>query len=71
MKVGRSVDEVLRLVTALQTADQLSCATPVNWQEGEKVVLPPPRTVQEVEERLSQPDREVKDFYFTLKDPKA
>lgn len=71
MKVGRSVDEVLRLVTALQTADQLSCATPVNWQEGEKVVLPPPRTVQEAEKRLSQPDREVKDFYFTLKDPKA
>lgn len=69
--VGRNVDEVLRLVTALQTADQFSCATPVNWQEGDKVVVLPPQTVQDVEERLSHSDREVKDFYLTLKDPKA
>ncbi len=71
MNVGRNVDEVFRLVTALQTADNFSCATPVNWQEGEKVVVPPPQTVEEVEERLSHSDREVKDFYLTLKNPKA
>lgn len=70
MNAGRNVDEVFRLVTALQTADNFSCATPANWQEGEKVVVPPPRTVEEVEERLSHSDREVKDFYLTLKDPK-
>ncbi len=71
MNAGRNVDEVLRLVTALQTADQYGCATPVNWREGDKVVVPPPKTVQEVEERLSHPDRDVKDFYLTLKDPLA
>lgn len=71
MNVGRNVDEVLRLVTALQTAEQYSCATPANWKEGEKVVVSPPKTVEEVAERLSHPDREVKDFYLTLKDPKA
>ncbi|MDA0738367.1 MAG: peroxiredoxin [Nitrospirae bacterium] len=71
MNVGRNVDEVLRLVTALQTAEQYSCATPVNWKEGEKVVVPPPKTVEEVAERLSHPEREIKDFYLTLKDPKA
>ena len=70
MNAGRNVDEVLRLVTALQTADNFSCATPANWQEGEKVVVSPPKTVEEVEERLSHSDREVKDFYLTLKDPK-
>ena len=68
MNVGRSVNEVMRLVTALQTADRFSCAMPVNWTDGEKVVVPPPRTVQEVEERLSHEDREVRDFYLTLKD---
>lgn len=71
MNAGRNVDEVLRLVTALQTAEQYSCATPANWKEGEKVVVSPPKTVEEVAERLSHPDREVKDFYLTLKDPKA
>ncbi|MDT7042064.1 peroxiredoxin [Candidatus Nitronereus thalassa] len=71
MNAGRNVEEVLRLVTALQTADQYSCATPVNWKEGDKVVAPPPKTVEEVAERLSHPEREVKDFYLTLKDPKA
>lgn len=71
MNAGRNVDEVLRLVIALQTAEQYSCATPVNWKEGEKVVVSPPKTVEEVAERLSHPDREVKDFYLTLKDLKA
>jgi len=71
MNVGRNVDEVFRLVTALQTADQFSCATPVNWKEGEKVVVPPPKTVDEVADRLNHPDREVKDFYLSFKDPKA
>jgi peroxiredoxin (alkyl hydroperoxide reductase subunit C) len=71
MNAGRNVDEVLRLVTALQTAEKFFCATPVNWKEGEKVVVSAPKTVEEVAERLSHPDREVKDFYLTLKDPKA
>jgi peroxiredoxin (alkyl hydroperoxide reductase subunit C) len=68
MNAGRNVEEILRLVTAIQTADKHNCATPVNWQEGDKVMLPPPRTVADVEERLAQSDREIKDFYLALKD---
>jgi peroxiredoxin 2/4 len=71
MNAGRNVEEVLRLVTALQTADKHACATPVNWREGEKVVVPPPKTVADVEERLSHKDkgdREIRDFYLSLKD---
>jgi peroxiredoxin (alkyl hydroperoxide reductase subunit C) len=68
MNAGRNVDEVLRLVTALQTADKYSCATPANWQEGDKVVVSPPKTVADVEERLSHTDREIRDFYLSLKE---
>lgn len=68
MNAGRNVNEVLRLVTALQTADKHGCATPANWQEGDKVVVPPPKTVTEVDERLSHTDREIRDFYLSLKD---
>jgi peroxiredoxin (alkyl hydroperoxide reductase subunit C) len=68
MNAGRNVEEVLRLVAALQTADKHNCGTPANWQEGDKVLLPPPRTVADVEARLAQTDGESKDFYLSLKE---
>ena len=67
MNVGRNVDEVMRLLTALQTADQHACATPVNWKSGEKVIVPPPKTVNEVKERDSHKEYERFDFYLNKK----
>ncbi|MEY4240849.1 MAG: hypothetical protein RJA14_545 [Pseudomonadota bacterium] len=34
MNVGRSVEELLRLVSALQTADREICSTPEGWRPG-------------------------------------
>jgi len=68
LNAGRNVDEILRLVTALQTADRYACATPANWREGEKVVVPPPKTVQEVDQVLANTEYEHRDFYLALKD---
>ncbi|MCW5981481.1 MAG: peroxiredoxin [Bryobacteraceae bacterium] len=70
MNAGRNIDEVVRVVTALQTADANACATPANWRPGEKVVVPPPKMVNEVQERLSHKgkDYDVKDFYLCLKE---
>ena len=68
MNAGRNVEEIFRLVVALQTADKHACATPANWQEGEKVLLPPPKTIAEVEDRLAQTTPESKDFYLSLKE---
>jgi len=64
MNVGRNVDEIVRLLDALQTADQNACATPVNWKPGEKVVVPPPKTVAEISERESHKEYERFDFYL-------
>ena len=64
---GRNVDEVLRLVDSLQTADKNGVATPVNWVPGEKVVVPPPKTEKEVEDRLSSNYEKI-DFYLMKKD---
>jgi peroxiredoxin 2/4 len=38
--VGRNVDELRRVVIALQTADAFSVATPADWRPGEAVSVP-------------------------------
>ena len=68
LNAGRNVDEILRLVIALQTTQRFACATPANWKEGDKVVVPPPKTLQEVDRALAQPDYDLQDFYLALKD---
>jgi len=67
MNVGRNVDEILRLLEALQCADKNACATPVNWRRGEKVIVPPPKTVSEVKERETHKEYERFDFYLNKK----
>jgi peroxiredoxin (alkyl hydroperoxide reductase subunit C) len=41
LSLGRNFDELLRIVTALQTADAFSVATPADWRPGEAVIVPP------------------------------
>ncbi len=67
MSNGRSIDEFLRLVEALQTSDAHGVATPENWQPGEKVIVPPPATVQEAEARANE-GYEYTDWYFSKRD---
>ena len=39
---GRSMDEVMRLLVAMQTSDKHGIATPANWQPGVDIIVPPP-----------------------------
>lgn len=66
LNIGRNVDEVLRLVDALQTADKNGVACPVNWKPGEKVIVPAPKTEKEVEDRIRS-GNETLDFYLVKK----
>ncbi|MCA1815370.1 MAG: peroxiredoxin [Acidobacteria bacterium] len=68
MSLGRNIDEVLRVVDGLQTADQNACATPANWKPGDKVIVPPPQTLKDAEERTKREDYEVTDWYFSKRD---
>ncbi|MEO0713394.1 MAG: peroxiredoxin [Pseudomonadota bacterium] len=38
---GRNFDEILRLIDSLQLTDHYKVATPVNWQDGEDVIIVP------------------------------
>lgn len=40
MQVGRNMDEVVRIVEALQTVDQDKVLTPANWEKGSDVMVP-------------------------------
>ena len=63
MSLGRNIDEILRAVDGLQTADANACATPANWQPGDQVIVPPPQTIADAEKRLVS-DYDVTDWYF-------
>ena len=67
LNVGRNVNEVIRLLDALQTADKNAVACPVNWQPGEKVIVPPPKTEKEVDDRIKA-NYEKLDFYLCKKE---
>ena len=47
MSTGRNFNEVLRVIDALQLADNYSVATPGNWCDGDDVIIP--LTVQDEE----------------------
>jgi len=67
MSNGRSIDEFVRLVKALQTSDANGVATPENWQPGDKVIVPPPATAEAAEARM-QEGHECVDWYFCKKE---
>ncbi|HOI33150.1 MAG TPA: peroxiredoxin [Bacteroidales bacterium] len=63
LNVGRNMDEIIRALQALQTADEHKVALPLNWKPGEKAIVPPPKTIDELEERLKS-NYEMVDFYL-------
>ena len=63
MPTGRSIDEIVRLLQALQCADANGVATPEAWQPGDRAIVPPPATVEEAEQRAEQ-GYEYTDWYF-------
>ncbi|MFC3215998.1 peroxiredoxin [Novosphingobium panipatense] len=66
MSNGRSVDEFVRLLTALQTSDANKIATPENWQPGEPVIVPPPATAEAAKARKDE-GYDYTDWYFSKK----
>lgn len=63
LNVGRNMEEIKRTLIALQTSDTNSCAMPLNWKTGDKVIVPAPKTVDTLLERKAS-DLEMVDWYL-------
>lgn len=67
LTTGRNIKEIIRLIQALQTSDRHAVATPAGWKPGEKVIVPPPRSLEAAAERLER-GYDCVDWYFCKKD---
>ncbi len=68
LNVGRNMDEILRVLEGLQISDKHKVALPLNWKKGEKVIVPPPKTLDEMEDRINDKSCEKVDFYLCKRD---
>lgn len=67
LNVGRNMFEIKRCLLALQTSDAHKVAMPMNWEKGDKVIVPPPTTVEAMLERVKS-EFEMVDFYLAKKE---
>jgi peroxiredoxin (alkyl hydroperoxide reductase subunit C) len=70
LTTGRNMDEILRVIQALQTSDKHGVATPANWHPGDKVIVPPAKTQEMAEQRMTDKTVECKDWYFCMRELK-
>jgi glutaredoxin/glutathione-dependent peroxiredoxin len=59
--VGRNTSEVLRVIDSLQTGDKKGVTTPINWQVGEDVIVPPTVNTEDAKKKFKDV-REVKPY---------
>lgn len=67
LTTGRNMDEILRLIDALQATDKHKIATPANWRPGDDVIVPAPATQQGAEERVKMEGVSCVDWYLCKK----
>ncbi|KKK12265.1 peroxiredoxin PRX1 [Aspergillus rambellii] len=58
---GRNSAEVLRVIDSLQTGDRKGIATPINWQVGEDVIVPPSVSTEDAKKKFGEV-RELKPY---------
>lgn len=62
MEIGRNMNEITRILEALQTADKEKLCTPANWVNGEDLIVPRfPYTDKELAE-----NPKLKDDYYSV-----
>jgi len=59
---GRNFDEILRVIDSLQLTANYQVATPVNWKDGDDVIIVPSVSNEEAEKKFPKGFKEVKPY---------
>lgn len=66
---GRNFHEILRVLDSLQLTDNYSVATPVNWEDGEDVVISPSIPTEDIPDRFPKGHKVIKPYLRTTPQP--
>ena len=71
LNVGRFIPEIIRTIQALQMADCSEGSTAANWMPGQPVIVPPPQTYCQLEERVKSIEENQNgiSWYLSFKEP--
>ena len=70
MSTGRNFNEVLRLLDSIQLTAKHKVATPVNWKQGEDVIIVPSVGEEEAKQRFPQGWKAPKPYLRIVPQPK-
>lgn len=66
---GRNFQEILRVLDSLQLTDNYSVATPVDWQDGEDVVVSPGIKTEDIPDKFPKGHKVIKPYLRTTPQP--
>ena len=69
MTTGRNFDEVLRLLDSCQLTAKHTVATPVNWQPGQDVIIPPAVSDEQAKQKFPRGWKTLKPYLRVVAQP--
>jgi alkyl hydroperoxide reductase subunit AhpC len=60
--VGRNVDEIVRVLDSLQLSAAYPVSTPLDWKDGDEVIIAPAVSDEDAKEKFPKGFRKVKDY---------
>lgn len=71
MTSGRNFDEILRLLDSIQLTSKHTVATPVNWQPGQDIIIPPSVSDEDAKKKFPEGWKTLKPYLRVAKQPRS
>ena len=69
MTTGRNFNEIIRVLDSMQLTAKHKVATPVNWENGDDVIIVPSVSNEEAKEKYPDGWKELKPYLRVVKQP--